>query len=139
MDTQHNNGALADHGAVGPLGETLEPGLAPKRCSICQRRLGKTIHFLEETGDVPAPRQAWALCDTCNAAVRAQVESSVLRTPVKLRVAVGLVAAERTPAARRANYGQMSDLHWERILFWSFLLFMLAHLALIVFIASIAR
>ncbi len=67
------------------------------------------------------------------------MSATTLRSPVKLRVTVGLVAAERTPAAQRMNYGRKSDLHWERILFWSFLLFVMAHLALIVFVASISR
>jgi len=118
---------------------TLEPAVAPTRCSICQRRLGKTVHYLDETGDVPEPRQSWALCETCNAAVREQLAASALRSPVRLRVAIGLVATERTPAARRSHFGQMSDRHWERILFWTFLLAMLAHLALIVLVAHFAR
>ena len=107
------------------------------RCAICERRLGKTLHYLEETGDVPTPRQSWALCDVCNTAVRRQITNSTVSGPLRLRVAVGLVASERTPTARKANYGQMSDRHWETILFWSFLLFMLAHLAFIVVVASI--
>jgi hypothetical protein len=64
---------------------------------------------------------------------------SSLRGDLRLRVAIGLVATERTPAARRARFGQLSDQHWEALLFWAFLLFMLAHLAIIVFVAYIAR
>ncbi len=112
---------------------------APAHCSICQRRLRRSIHFLDETGDVPEPRMSWALCDACNSAVREQMTQSPVRGALRLRVAVGLVAAERTPAARRARIGQLSDQHWESLLFWAFLLFMLGHLALIVFIASIIK
>ncbi len=112
---------------------------APTRCAICQRRLGRSIHFLEETGDVPAPRQSWALCDSCNDAVREQMRLSPVRGSLRLRVAIGLVATERTPSARRARFGQLTDQRWESLLFWAFLLFMLAHLALIVFIAQIAK
>lgn len=118
---------------------TLEPAVAPTRCSICQRRLGKAAHYLEETGDVPEPRQSWALCEACYTAVRAQIAASPVQSPVRLRVAIGLVASERTPAARRAHFGEQSDRHWERFLFWSFLLAMLAHLVLIVIVAGIAR
>lgn len=128
---QHNTG--------GPGALTLEPDVAPTRCSICRRRLGKTVHYLEETGDVPEPRQSWALCEPCNAAVRAELAASTLRSPVRLRVAVGIVASERTPAARRSHFGQYSDRHWEAFLFWSFLIAMLAHLVLIVIVAGIAR
>jgi hypothetical protein len=112
---------------------------APTRCAICQRHLGRSIHFLEETGAVPEPRQSWALCDACNSAVRDQMRLSSLRGDLRLRVAIGLVATERTPAARRARFGQLSDQRWEALLFWTFLLFMLAHLAIIVFVAYIAR
>jgi len=112
---------------------------APTQCAICQRRLGNAIHFLEETGAAPEPRQSWALCDACNDAVREQIRISPVRSDLRLRVAVGLVATERTPSARRARFGQLSDHHWEALLFWAFLLFMLAHLALIVFVAYIAK
>lgn len=112
---------------------------APTRCSICQRRLGRAIHFLDETGDVPEPRMSWALCDACNTAVREQMTLSPVRGALRLRVAVGLVSTERTPAARRARIGQLSDQHWEALLFWAFLLFMLGHLVLIVIVASIAK
>lgn len=108
-------------------------------CAICRKRLRHSIHFLEETGDVPGPRQSWALCDACNGAVREQMRQSPMRGNLRLRVAIGLVATERTPAARRARFGQLTDQRWESLLFWAFLLFMLAHLALIVFVAYIAK
>lgn len=82
---------------------------------------------------------SWALCDACNTAVRDEMERSPVRGPLRLRVAVGLVATERTPQARRARIGQMSDQHWETLLFWAFLLFMLAHLVVIVIVAAIAK
>lgn len=113
--------------------------LAPTRCAICQRRLGNSIHFLEETGDVPEPRQSWALCDACNTAVREQMGRSPTRGDLRLRVAVGLVATERSPGARRTPIGELSDRRWEALLFWAFLLAMLGHLALIVIVAYIAK
>lgn len=88
---------------------------------------------------MPEPRQSWALCDECNSAVREQVRLSPVRSDLRLRVAVGLVATERTPSARRARFGELGDRRWEALLFWAFLLFMLAHLALIVFVAYIAK
>ena len=109
---------------------------APARCSICERRLGQSIHFLDETGDVPEPRMSWALCDECNAAVREQMERGPVRGALRLRVAIGIVATDRTPTARRARIGELADKHWEALLFWAFLLFMLGHLALVVIVAS---
>lgn len=112
---------------------------APTRCAICQRRLGDSIHFLEETGAVPEPRQSWALCGSCNDAVREQMRRSPIRGDLRLRVAVGLVATERAPTARRTHFGELSDRRWEALLFWLFLLAMLGHLALIVLVAYIAK
>jgi hypothetical protein len=117
----------------GTCGEQAEE----LRCAICARRLGSTLAYLEETGDVPEPRQSWLLCHTCDKAVHEQLERSPVHSPLRLRVAVGLVATERTPAARRAHFGQLSDLTWERLLFWSFIIAFLAHLAVMVFVAEL--
>ena len=108
------------------------------RCAICERRLGKTLTYLEETGaDVPPPRQSWLLCDACNDAVHEQLEQSPVRSPLRLRVAVGLVAAERVPAARRGDLGELSDRMWERLLFWGIVAAFALHLAVMVFIATL--
>lgn len=109
------------------------------RCAICHRRLGSAICYLEETGDVPPPRQSWMLCTACNDAVKQQMAQAPVQSPIRLRVAVGLVASERTPAARRARRGQMTDASWFRLLFWGLIIAMIIHLALIVAIAEIAR
>src|SRR5438270_2815241 len=74
------------------------------RCAICTRRLGRSLFFIEETGDVSEPRQSWVLCSDCNAAVHDRLEQSSVRSAMRLRVAIGLVASERTPQARRANF-----------------------------------
>lgn len=126
--------------APGPLlADEATPRGAAQHCAICEKRLGNELYWLEETGDVSGPRQSWVLCKTCKDAVREQMARAPVRTPLKLRVAVGIVATERTPAARRANVGQLSDHNWERLLFWTFLLAMIAHLILIVFVAHLAR
>src|SRR5262249_40593973 len=105
--------------------------VAPERlrCSICRRRVGDAVVYLEETGEQEEERQSWLLCETCNDAVKRQMASAPIRSPLRLRVAVALVATERTPAARRMKRGQLSDAGWFRLLFWTFVLAMLAHLA----------
>jgi hypothetical protein len=105
-------------------------------CDICRRRLGKNIFFVEETGDVPDEKRAWTLCDECNDAVHAQLVDSPVRTPLRLRVAVGLVAAERTPEARRSNFGQLTDESWVKVFLWLFPITMIIHLLVIVAIAG---
>jgi hypothetical protein len=109
----------------------------PLRCSICARKLGKTVHFIEETSETPEPRQSWMLCADCNDAVHDQLERAPVRSPMRVRVAVGLVAADRTPAARRARFGQLSDPAWERVIFWSFALALIVHLIVMIFVAAL--
>lgn len=109
------------------------------RCDICRRRIGSTVSYLEETGDVPEPRQSWVLCEECNDAVHQQMESAPLRTPLRLRIAVGIVATERTPAARRTQGARFSDTAWIKFFFWLFLITMLVHLGVIVAIAGIIK
>jgi hypothetical protein len=121
---------------IPPTGTSSERPEA-LRCAICEQQLGSTLNYLEETGDVPEPRQSWLLCRVCDEAVHQQRERSPLRSPLRLRVAVGLVATERTPAARRARFGQLSDLTWERLLFWSFIIAFAVHLAVMVFVAEL--
>lgn len=124
--------APEDAGTSSVSSETL-------RCDICERRLGSTISYLEETGDVPDPRRSWVLCPECNEAVHQQMERVTLRSPLRLRVAVGIVSTERTPTARRVRLARLSDASWMKIFFWLFLITMLVHLAVIVIIAGIAK
>jgi hypothetical protein len=109
----------------------------PLRCSICARKLGKTVHFIEETNETPEPRQSWMLCADCDDAVHDQIERAPIHSPMRVRVAVGLVAADRTPAARRARFGQLSDPVWERVIFWSFAAALIVHLIVMIFVASL--
>ena len=111
----------------------------PLRCAICERRLGANICYLEETGDVPPPRQSWMLCLACNEAVKEQMALNPVQSPVRLRVAIGVVSTERTPAARRARLGQLTDKTWFKLFFWGAVITMLVHLALIVALAGIIK
>lgn len=109
------------------------------RCGICERRLRGTICYIEETGAVADAPQSWLLCADCNEAVREQIDQSPVQSPLRIRVAVGLVATERTPAARRAHFGQLTDITWERFIFWSFVAGMAAHFAVMIFVASLLQ
>jgi hypothetical protein len=121
-----------------PLGPE-ERATVPRRCAICNRRLGRWMFFVEETGDVPEPRGSWVLCTECNEAVHLQMELSPVQSPLKVRVAVGIVASERTPEARRAHFGQLTDESWIKVFLWLLPITMLIHLAIIVLIAGWAR
>jgi len=132
---------FSEHASAAPPGTVGEPaqGEGALRCTICGHRLGSSIIFLEETGDVPEPRQSWMVCGACDAAVKERLAASPLRSPLRLRVAVGLVASERTPTARRAKFWDPSDAAWAKIFLWLFLITMLVHLAVIVAVAGISR
>lgn len=122
-------------GADAAEGTELATGAL--RCAICRKRLSGQVVYLEETGDVPEPRQSWMLCEICNEAVKRQMARTRIRTPLRLRVAIGLVAAERTPEARRAHMGHVGENGFLWFLFWGLMIFMLIHLALIVAIAAL--
>ena len=109
------------------------------RCAVCLRRLGQDISYLEETGEVPAPRQSWVLCGECNRAVQAELERSPVVGALRVRVAVGIVASERSPRAIRRIRAGMSDDGWLMFLVWGFAIVMVLHLFVIAWIAYLIR
>jgi hypothetical protein len=131
-----------DHaGAKAPLILTTSPPekVEKLRCSICGSRLGSNIAFLDETGDVPEPRQSWMLCPLCDKAVKAELARSPVVGPLRVRIAVGMVAAERSPnAIRRIRTGLRDDV-WLQVLFWGFGIVMLIHIFVIAWIASMIQ
>lgn len=109
------------------------------RCSICAQMLSGDMLFLDETGEVPAPRQSWVFCQACDAAVRAELERSPVEGPLRVRVAVGMVASERSPRAIHRTQAGLRDDGWLHFLFWVFGIAMLLHLFVIAWIAYLIR
>lgn len=108
------------------------------RCSICETRLWHTFIPLREPEDVPAPRQEWTLCKRCHNELLVQLHLSPIRTPLRLRIAIGLVAAERSPYAYAPRRKPLTDRSWILIMAWGFGIAMLLHLILIVMLATMA-
>ena len=109
------------------------------RCSICMRRTWFNAIPLMEPEGVPEPRQQWTLCKRCHEALLVQMRRSPVRTPLRLRIAMGLVAAERSPQAHYvAPRRQLSDHTWIVVLAWGFGIAMILHLILIVMLAYVA-
>ncbi len=123
--------ADAEQGSESPEG-------AVTRCAICRKRIWVGALTLQDPDEAPAPQQSWVLCKICHAAVLAELERSPLRSPLRMRVAVGLVAAERWPRAARSD-GEREDRVWIAFLYWGFAGAMLLHLLLIVLLAQIAK
>lgn len=87
------------------------------RCAVCNRRAHDSMVALHESLapqslDVPGPCQSWLLCDGCAAAVASEIERSGLRTPLRTRIAVGMVAAERRPQRRLTV---LTGDYWEQM------------------------
>jgi hypothetical protein len=108
------------------------------RCSICKRRAWMNITHVEEPPGVPEPRQSWMLCRRCNAALLSEMERSPVLSPLRLRIAMGLVAAERSPDAYAPTRRPFDDRTWILVMAWGFGIAMLLHLVLIVMIAVVA-
>ena len=108
------------------------------RCSICERRTWyHSIPLIEPEG-VPDPRHEWVLCNSCHQELLVQLRLSPIHTPLRLRIAIGLVAAERSPYAYAPTRKPLSDRSWIIIMAWGFGIAMLLHLILIVMLATIA-
>ena len=69
----------------------------PIRCSICTCLIWFRAIVLKEPIEAPEPRQEWILCKACYEALLVEMHRSSVRSPVRLRIAIGLVAAERSP------------------------------------------
>lgn len=69
----------------------------PIRCSVCTRLIWFCPIALKEPVEAPEPRQEWILCKHCHQAFLVEMGRSPVRSPARLRIAMGLVAAERSP------------------------------------------
>lgn len=106
-------------------------GEGARRCMVCDRPLRHQTMLLEEALDVPDPH-VWAVCPDCYAAVRSEVDRAALQTPLRMRIAVGVVAAHRE---RPAHYSILDDRFWDqltdeglnRLLIWIFAIAFAVH------------
>jgi hypothetical protein len=108
-------------------------------CSICTRHMWFDYVSLIEPEGVPEPRHSWTLCHECHLSLVTEMRRSPLRSNIRMRVAMGIVAAERSPLAYSTRaHTSVSDHRWIVILSVGFFVAMLLHLALIVLLAGIA-
>mgnify|MGYP001370645583 CR=1 FL=1 len=111
---------------------------AAVRCSICSRRAWlNTTHLIEPLG-VPEPRQSWTLCKRCHTLLLAEMERSPILSPLRLRIAMGIVASDRSPYVYAPTHKPISDRTWIIVMAWGFGIAMLLHLVLIVMLAVVA-
>jgi len=88
------------------------------------------------------PRRAWVLCNPCCEALLLEMSRSSIRMPVRLRIALGLVAAERSPEAvnLKTSLNEQQQFQHEFVWFTRFLLlFALLHLVIFAIMLTTAR
>ncbi len=107
------------------------------RCSVCNSRVFfHSIRLMEPEG-VPEPRLTWTLCRACYHVLLEEIRRSPIKSPLRLRIAIGLVASDRWPQAyptRVRTY--ISDRRWIIFIAGGCIVAMLLHLALIVAISG---
>lgn len=108
----------------------------PTRCSICKLYIWLRPIALKEPAEAPEPRREWVLCSYCHRALLDQMRRSSLSSPVRVRVAVGLVATERSPGYMSAQRAFQREFNW---FVWALVLFTVFHLFLFVILFSIPR
>lgn len=108
-----------------------------ERCSICTRHVWFAPTRLMEPEGVPEPRLSWVLCKRCNQALALEMQRSPILSPLRLRIAMGMVASQYWPNAYPTRVrAYISDRKWIVFIAAAFIVAMLLHLVLIVIIAG---
>ncbi len=136
--------AMGKHEPVVVVGRGSAATRKPRKrtneqCSICTNRIWFDPTAIMEPEGVPEPRRSWVLCRDCYQALIIEMRRSPIRTPLRLRIAMGLVAADRWPQSRSSSYSMLGDRRKILFIVWTFIIAMIVHLALIVYIAMIAH
>ena len=134
--------AMSGSGAVVESGRESSrraKNRTPERCSICSGRLKSGSVPLMEPEGVPEPRRSWILCNDCYQSLLIEMRRSPVRTPLRLRIAMGIVASERWPESYSSYRSILNDRKWILFIAWGFVVAMIFHLVLIVMIAMVAK
>ena len=114
----------------------------PIRCSICTSFIWFHPIALTEPVGAPEPRQEWVLCKPCHEALLVEMRRSSIRSPARLRIAMGLVAAERSPAAYQMSTPVREQEAFQREfawVIWVMILFTLLHLVIFVILLAVPK
>jgi hypothetical protein len=97
---------------------------------------------LKEAAGAPEPRQEWVICKPCHNALLVEMSRSIIHSPIRLRIAIGLVAAERSPNAFPSNtqMREQREFHRQFAWFvWLLILFGLLHLVIFVILLAVPK
>jgi hypothetical protein len=90
----------------------LQPETTSIHCAICDRRSNGPLYRVVESIPLDDDPRSWLLCADCAAAVRHEVERADLRTPLRVRIAVGIVALQ---LQARPQYHFWNAQFWEEL------------------------
>ncbi|HEV2579455.1 MAG TPA: hypothetical protein VGT44_01270 [Ktedonobacteraceae bacterium] len=91
---------------------------------------------------MPEQRQEWVLCKPCHSALLVEMRRSSLRSPTRLRIAMGLVAAERSPNAYIVSTPVREQQAFQKEFAWFarlLILFTLFHVVLFVILLAVPK
>jgi hypothetical protein len=108
----------------------------PARCSICFKPAWTELFTLRESAEALDSQPSWVFCKTCHTAVMRELQNSLLHSPVRVQIAVGLVAAERWPYLR-PNAVEREERIWIVFLLCGFTGCVLIHLILLILLAHL--
>ncbi len=107
-------------------------------CSICQCSIWRRPIILRERFGDPADRRSWVLCAACHVALLRELRRSPVRSAMRVRIAMGIVASERSPEA----HGSISHVRDQRRFMgiaWVLFIAMFLHLVAILVLVVISR
>lgn len=107
------------------------------RCSVCTCRIWFDPIRVVEPEEASEARLSWMLCKGCYHVLLRELRRSPIRSPLRLRIAMGMVAAERWPQAystQLRNY--IYDRRWIVFMAVAFITAMILHLLVILIIAG---
>jgi hypothetical protein len=114
----------------------------PLRCSICTSLIWLHPIALKEAVEAPEPRQEWVLCKPCHEALLMEMSRSIILSPIRLRIAIGLVAPERSPKAYAMSAHPGERWEFEREFTWFMrlmILFGLLHVVIFVILLAVPK
>jgi len=112
------------------------------RCSICTSFIWFHPIALKEPVEAPEPRHEWVLCKSCHEALLVEMHRSSIRSPARLRIAMGLVAAERSPNAYTISTPMSEQQDFQREFIWGIRLmifFALFHIVIFAILFAVPK
>jgi len=138
MMMPENDGTVATRRETGQRGRWYKP----VRCSICTSFIWFHAIALKEPDGAPEPRHEWVLCKPCYQALLVEMRRSSIRSPARLRIAMGLVAAERSPKAYTMSTPTREQREFQREFAWFtrlLILFALWHMVILVILFAVPK